>query len=349
MKRFLFAISLFALPSITLGAVSYDLLAPIAGTTNIASLKDYLNLVFRAAIGITGVLAVVMMVICGVRLMGSPSVSAKSEAKECIWNAILGILLVLGAWLLLNTINPQLLTNDVPLADITTAPTAAPGTTVAEAAPTEPGWYFQYKDASGTLHYKAAGASSEACTKVQADATNAGVVITQPCFEIRTTPQLAGEDSTRTAICGNTSCIGSKGIPLGINRSACNSCGQRNCTNVNGLPGATISAIQSLQASVGTNVIITGGTECGHVSHAPGLPIFDLGRTATLVDFITKYATIKHNPSFNSGGVRMYKWLYLGYWYTDEGDHYHVCKDGTTYPGPEANKVAVIKEACNKM
>lgn len=348
MKRFIILLSFF-IPSIALAAavMPYNLLAPIAGVTTISSLRDYLNLIFRSIIGITGVLAVVMIVICGVKLMGSPSVSGKSEAKQCIWNAILGILLVLGSWILLNTINPQLLNNDVTVADSTAAP-SAPGATgvITDPTPIEPGWYFQFKDAAGNLRYKAAGKSSEACTKLADDAAKAGTIITKPCFEVRQTPQLAGEASTRNAICGNNSCIGS--TPIGINRGSCSFCGQKSCTNVDGLPSGTISAITSLQSAVGQNIVITGGTECGHTTHAPGLPIFDLGRNDSMTIYIKNNATIKNNSSFSTNGVRFRKWLYNGYWYTDEGDHLHACKDGTTWGGGPVNKNAAIQKACNK-
>lgn len=349
MKR-LVILSSFFFPSFALAAsvMPYDLLAPIAGTTQISSLKDYLNLIFRAAIGITGVLAVIMIVICGIRLMGTPSVSGKSEAKQCIWNAIFGIVIVLGSWLLLNTINPQLLQNDVTVADITAAPTAGAPGVIIEPQPTTPGWYYRFIDAAGNTRNQAAGNSAETCTRLEDDAQKRGITITQKCFEIRKVPQLAGEAATRNAICGNNSCVGSLGIPIGINRGSCSFCGQTKCTNVDGLPSSAISAIQSLQSAVGVNIIITGGTECKHTTHAPGLPIFDLDRNGTLVTFIFKNATVKNNQSFNKNRVRTYKWLYNGYWYTDEGNHFHVCKDGTTYSGPEANKVIAIKEGCNQ-
>ncbi len=96
-------------------------------------------------IGITGILAVVMIVICGIRLMTSASASGKSEAKSCITNAIFGVLIALGGWLLLNTVNPQLLKNDARITVMasstppsTTFGPATSGTFSWEAGPTCP-------------------------------------------------------------------------------------------------------------------------------------------------------------------------------------------------------------------
>ncbi len=92
----------------TLAQTTYTLLAPLAGLTEV-TLSKYMEGMVRVIIGLAGILAVVMIVICGIQMIGSPSVSQKNESKECIWNAILGLLLVIGSWVILNTINAQLL------------------------------------------------------------------------------------------------------------------------------------------------------------------------------------------------------------------------------------------------
>ena len=113
-------------PKQTVGAVSnvYNLLAPIGigklqvncidttGTDkNCASggIGDYFNIIFQISIGICGVLAVIMIVIGGIQYMGEESVFGKTEAKSRILNAVLGLLIAIGSYALLNTINPDLL------------------------------------------------------------------------------------------------------------------------------------------------------------------------------------------------------------------------------------------------
>ncbi len=127
------------LPAVALAApATYDLLAPVGTLPGTVTLTQYVQGIFQTLIGITGVLAVIMIVICGIRLMGSGSAGGKSEAKKCITNAILGILLAVGSWLLLNTINPLLLKNDATLS-------VAPAVVGAPTPPPPPSGTYSWK------------------------------------------------------------------------------------------------------------------------------------------------------------------------------------------------------------
>jgi len=68
----------------------------------------YLNIMIKIFIGICAILAMIMIVMGGIQYMTSGLVSSKQAAKETITNAILGLLLALGAFAILNTINPDL-------------------------------------------------------------------------------------------------------------------------------------------------------------------------------------------------------------------------------------------------
>ena len=70
---------------------------------------NYLNLMIKLIIGIAAVLAMVMITIGGIQYMTSELVSSKESGKNTIQHAILGLFIALGAWLILNTINPKLL------------------------------------------------------------------------------------------------------------------------------------------------------------------------------------------------------------------------------------------------
>lgn len=89
----------------------YNLLAPIGTLTQFSSnnIGDYFNIIFKLAIGLCGALAVVMIIISSIQYMGDESVFGKTEAKSKIISAILGLLIALGSYALLNTINPALL------------------------------------------------------------------------------------------------------------------------------------------------------------------------------------------------------------------------------------------------
>ncbi|MES2930613.1 MAG: D-alanyl-D-alanine carboxypeptidase family protein [Patescibacteria group bacterium] len=99
----------------------YNLLAPIGNFTSVndtgtcpidASLPNgvgcYLNTIFTIAIGLCAALAVIMIIISSVQYMGDESVFGKTEAKGKILSAILGLLIALGAYAILNTISPEL-------------------------------------------------------------------------------------------------------------------------------------------------------------------------------------------------------------------------------------------------
>ena len=73
------------------------------------ALGRYLNILVKILIGFSAVLAMVMIVIGGIEYMTSELVSSKKAGIERITNAILGLLIALTAFLILNTINPNLL------------------------------------------------------------------------------------------------------------------------------------------------------------------------------------------------------------------------------------------------
>ena len=134
MKK-IFFISKISLVAGFLGAVSvfaaqqYQLLEPlptiVAGQS--VTLSTYLEAVFAFGISIAGILAVAMIVIGGIQYMtayGNPS--AVGDAKERITQALLGLLLAVAAWLILYTINPDLIKGQltVPQVQQTTNPTS---------------------------------------------------------------------------------------------------------------------------------------------------------------------------------------------------------------------------------
>ncbi len=87
--------------------------------TDIPGISDYtktsknpggiLQGLFNVAIGIGGILAVIMIIFAGFRYMYEESIFGKSKAKSQITNALFGLLLILGSYLILRTINKDLL------------------------------------------------------------------------------------------------------------------------------------------------------------------------------------------------------------------------------------------------
>lgn len=337
MKKFftwVIPFALVAFPTLVLAATTtaawkeYTLLAPILGVTKIESFGDYLGLLFRGTIGVAAVLAVVMIVTCGIKLMTAEAISSRSEAKGCIGGAIGGLLLAIASWLILNTINPALLNTNLgitlPDTQNARAVTSAPKT---EEIPTSTGWYFQYQDTAGNKRFQPAGAPSDGGEKCEAlkqtykergftilSTTISGV--SKECFliEASSRPVPASELAVRDTLCGKRAADGciapSKLVDDGkvyINKRACSNTGtyEANCTSVGGLAPSAISMIQKLASDSGCAVVVSGGTELGHAmtggtsDHKIGNATFDLRHGGSCFD---KY--IKSNGlNKSSGGV----------------------------------------------
>ncbi len=93
--------------------ISYTPLAPLPGINDSGgpiTLTTYLSGLFYLGLGIATILAVVMIVFAGVQMIASAGNEAwRSAAKERIKNALFGLLLALFAWLIIFTVNPQIL------------------------------------------------------------------------------------------------------------------------------------------------------------------------------------------------------------------------------------------------
>ncbi|OGZ46201.1 MAG: hypothetical protein A3C84_01640 [Candidatus Ryanbacteria bacterium RIFCSPHIGHO2_02_FULL_48_12] len=100
--------------------IQYNLLAPLPGGSNQVSgdqaFSTYARQAFAVALSAAAILALLMLVVGGIQYLGSAeSPSRLSDAKDRIWNALIGLVLAVAAWLILNTINPALVSNDFNL------------------------------------------------------------------------------------------------------------------------------------------------------------------------------------------------------------------------------------------
>ena len=273
MKKF--ATLLLTLPFSALAAApTYTLLAPLGPLSGAVDLSTYLNGIMLVTIGVAGVLAVVMIVICGIQMIGSPSVSQKSASKECITNAILGLLLAAGSWIILNTINADLLKSDMTLGALPT-PAAVVGAPVIEANPTAPGWYFKYGSVLTGDKRFSKSLTGEMCNKLHAQfqADPAHYTILSGCYEIKAgsppppppastaPPTTTGITCTQTGMnlceplyqpCTNPNCAKLAGMAA----SAAATIG-------GGASAALIKAIIMNESSCGINVVGDGGASCG--------------------------------------------------------------------------------------
>ena len=92
----------------------YTLLAPLPLTDPGGApdqkvvVSTYIQGLFKLIIAIAGGLAVIMLIYGGITYMSTDAFGKKESAKEIINNALWGFLLAISAWLILYTINPNL-------------------------------------------------------------------------------------------------------------------------------------------------------------------------------------------------------------------------------------------------
>ena len=96
-------------------AVKY---APLSGPTLPGvpadpTLPQMLNAILGWSVGLAAILAVIMLAIGGFNYMTSESVFKMGDAKEKITNAIIGLLIVLGAVFFLGYINPDIISTSL--------------------------------------------------------------------------------------------------------------------------------------------------------------------------------------------------------------------------------------------
>lgn len=108
-------------------AADYTLIAPLPNTSQATNFASYLQALFPFLLSIAAGLAFVMIVVGGILYMtsaGNPG--AISSARDRIKAALIGLLIAVSSYLIINAINPNLLSLDFS-GSIT--PITNPGTT----------------------------------------------------------------------------------------------------------------------------------------------------------------------------------------------------------------------------
>ncbi|MFT5280798.1 MAG: hypothetical protein ACI9AR_000232 [Flavobacteriaceae bacterium] len=234
------------------------------------SFGSYLNSIFRFGIGIVGVLAVIMIVIAGFKYLTTEAFTGKGDAKQQITMAIGGLVLALGSFLILNTINSSILTGDL---DISTVKLQALG----DGPPPE-----------------AIGAKFGAKICTTNNHTIEGKEITQGMEWGKNIDTQRGDDLLRNAL---------KSANITFNKNNCELAGDKDCTsmyyNENTVRDTVQKRFENLVDNCSTALgkqggqkctfEITGGSECwAHQTHGPASYSFDISKH-TNADDINKY------------------------------------------------------------
>jgi hypothetical protein len=99
------------------------------------TLKQYIRYIYLLGLGLIGIAAFGALVYGGFMYMLSGTVTSKEEAKSWIKGAILGLVLGMTAYLILNTINPDLLRLKEPTLPPLSPPAASPSPSPPPASP----------------------------------------------------------------------------------------------------------------------------------------------------------------------------------------------------------------------
>ncbi len=107
----IFLLSLILIPAQVLAGgevTGFRWLVGIPGLEGSSNFEQYINALYALAISVAALIAVVKIIIAGAKYMMSDIVSSKSEAKEDIRNSLIGLLIIIGAVIILNTVNSNL-------------------------------------------------------------------------------------------------------------------------------------------------------------------------------------------------------------------------------------------------
>lgn len=107
--------------------------APTAPTSiDTTKLSKMINQIYVWSLGIAGLLAVLMVVVGGyMKITSAGNAQQASKGTEMIWGALIGLAILFGSYLLLNTINPNLVNLQLNLDGLN-------GTTATPTTPTTP-------------------------------------------------------------------------------------------------------------------------------------------------------------------------------------------------------------------
>jgi len=104
-----FAAGLLALPALALAGWKLEVPIPNLKAGGEVTLNDYVTAIYNFSAAAVGIIGVLMFLVGGFQYMISAGNRGMSgEARKTMVNAIIGIVLVLAAFLILRTINQEL-------------------------------------------------------------------------------------------------------------------------------------------------------------------------------------------------------------------------------------------------
>jgi len=104
----IFLSSVFIEPA--LAARKLEVQIPGLETTTLPALPDYIFAIYKFSLMAVGIICLGALIYGGFRyLISAGKPAAMTDAKDQIFSALLGLIILFSAWLILNTINPELI------------------------------------------------------------------------------------------------------------------------------------------------------------------------------------------------------------------------------------------------
>ena len=303
------------------GKVSLSSCTANGVTTPNGGFGCYVNSIIKLVIGLIGVFSVVMLIVAGVEIMTpGATASEKMTGKARAVNALLGLLVAVGAYVILNTINPNLvnLSITLPSASLVLNPDDPPTTTV-----------------TGTTTVSGKPVTFTGALCPQVGGTVSAQIINNGQTQTVNLPISTGEvwpSDSGVNRSFNLPGFGQVTVVGGNQRSRITQAGITinapeptvvgsykdglHVTSLYGLPESAIEGVINLKSLCNCDLVITGGTECwDHNTHGPGLAPVDLRKTASLIQYVTGSSSDTIGKDYFKGSTDFYD---------EDSAHFHV-------------------------
>ncbi|MEK7662304.1 MAG: hypothetical protein AAB355_02295 [Patescibacteria group bacterium] len=244
-------------------------LPDIGGSVAPDSVSSYLQFLFSFGIGIAIALSVIMIVIGGAQYLSTDAVFGKSEGKKKIIDALWGLLLALCSYLILYTINPNLLNLNLSIKQLTgaTGPTGRLDTGGIGATGGQPAQIWK--------EYVLESAFIKTRASFIDNGNHYHVIFKIPPGSGRSESLIREELDHMDVGIGGEPCEGQT----------------QNCVNVAYLSMELLEKLKILKGECGCELKIVGGTEQWRLSHGANRPVIDLLKNSKLNAFILEAAT----------------------------------------------------------
>lgn len=163
----------------------------IGSDKKVTDLTDYIGKLYKFTVGAIGIISAVMIMVNGLRWAAASGNSEQiGTAKEGITSAIIGLIIALSSYLILNTLNPT-------LTALSLSPFPSPTTQNSSSSSGSSG-------SSGSSSNGSSGTKTENCTPV----TTSGSACTVSSLKAMSNPCFNGNEEKASSICN----IESRGI-----------------------------------------------------------------------------------------------------------------------------------------